>query len=159
MSGHNKKSPPLSQRGRVRVGALTSANRWRASSSVQARAKGLRRRMTPAEVKLWRHLRNRQLGGAFFRKQHAVGPFVVDFFCARSRLAVEIDGDTHPQQVRYDAVRTRWLSEQKGFRVLRFANRDVLGNIEGVLYAIDAARGGPLSNSPPLRQGRGLRSP
>ncbi len=100
--------------------------------------------MTPAEINLWRHLRNRQLGGAFFRRQHAVGPFVVDFFCARSRLAIEIDGDTHASQTRYDAVRTRWLSEQKGLRVLRFANRDVLSNIEGVLYAIDEALNGPV---------------
>ena len=153
MSGHDglyrqESSLPCRNGGRARVGALTSANRWRASSSVQARAKGLRRRMTPAEVKLWRHLRNRQLGGAFFRKQHAVGPFVVDFFCARLRLAVEIDGDSHARQTRYDTMRTRWLSEQKGFRVLRFANRDVLGNIEGVLHAIDEALRGP--GSPPL---------
>ena len=100
--------------------------------------------MTPAEVKLCRYLRGRQIGGAFFRKQHAVGPFVVDFFCARSRLAIEIDGDAHACQTRYDAMRTRWLSDQKGLRVVRFANRDVLSNIEGVLYAIDKALHGPV---------------
>ena len=104
--------------------------------------------MTPAEIKLWRHLRDRQLGGAFFRRQHAVGRYVVDFYCAKSRLAIELDGDTHVGQTRYDATRTRWLSEHKGLRVLRFANRDVLGNIEGVLYAVDEAVHGAVR--PPL---------
>ena len=78
-------------------------------------------------------------GWGLFRRQHAVGPFVVDFFCARSKLAIEIDGETHASQSRYDAVRTRWLPEQKGLRVLRFANRDVPSNIEGVLYTINEA--------------------
>lgn len=94
--------------------------------------------MTPAEKKLWQHLRNGQLNGAWFRRQHAVGPYIVDFFCAKAKLVVEIDGDVHadPEQARRDAERTKWLNEQKDYRVIRFWNNEVLHNIDGVLAKI-----------------------
>jgi len=113
--------------------------RWRASKEMQLRARELRRDMTPAERKLWQHLRDGHLDGAHFRKQHAVGTYFVDFFCARSKLVIEVDGDSHAVQVEYDAERTRWLNEEKRYRVIRFTNREVLGNIDGVLEAIRAA--------------------
>lgn len=109
---------------------------WRASTEMQTRARELRRAMTPAEKQLWQRIRYRQLGGAHFRKQHAVGTYILDFFCAKAKLVVEIDGDTHAEQVEYDAERTQWLNEQKQYRVIRFGNNEILQNIDGVLEKI-----------------------
>ena len=89
---------------------------------------------TPAEHVLWRRLRNRQLGYKF-RRQHPIGRFIVDLTCAESKLAIEVDGDSHAEQVKYDAERTAWLAEQ-GVRVIRFSNRQVHRQIEAVLAAI-----------------------
>ena len=97
---------------------------------MQQRARELRHEMTYAEKRLWQYLRNGQLDGALFRKQHAVDTYIVDFFCAKSRLVIEVDGDSHAEQLEYDAARTQWLSEQHHYRVLRFTNEDVLRNIE-----------------------------
>jgi very-short-patch-repair endonuclease len=110
--------------------------RWRASPEMQARARELRREMTPAETKLWARIRFGQLDGAHFRRQHAVERFIVDFFCARAKLVIEVDGDSHATQADYDAARTEWLNDQKHYRVLRFTNREVHENIEGVLEVI-----------------------
>lgn len=112
---------------------------WRASIKLQARAKELRRELTPAEKKLWARLRNGQINGAQFRRQHAVGTYIVDFFCAKAKLVIEVDGDTHAEQVDYDAKRTAWLNEQKHYRVLRFTNDEVYRQIEAVVEAIEAA--------------------
>ena len=117
---------------------MNSTPRWRASKDMQHRARELRREMTYAEKRLWQYLRNDQLG-VQFRKQHAVDTYIVDFFCAKSKLVIEVDGDSHAEQIEYDAARTQWLSEQHGYRVLRFTNHDVLTNIEAVLEAIRAA--------------------
>jgi very-short-patch-repair endonuclease len=111
-------------------------NRWRASSEMQSRARELRCEMTPADRKLWAHIRFGQLDGAHFRRQHAVGRFVVDFFCAMAKLVIEVDGDSHVAQAGYDAARTQWLNEQKRYRVLRFSNDEVHLNIEAVLDSI-----------------------
>ncbi|MBI4786230.1 MAG: DUF559 domain-containing protein [Chloroflexi bacterium] len=110
---------------------------WRSSKAMQHRARELRRAMTPAERKLWQHIRDGQLG-VQFRHQHAVGPYIVDFFCAKSKLVVEIDGDSHadPEQAEYDAERTEWLNAQKHYRVIRFWNSEVLHSIGMVLAQI-----------------------
>jgi very-short-patch-repair endonuclease len=110
--------------------------RWRASHALQERARQLRHEMTPAEKCLWQHLRERKLDGAYFRRQHAIGPFVVDFFCAKAKLVVEIDGDTHSEQIEYDTERTQWLNELKHYRVIRFTNEEVHDHIETVLERI-----------------------
>ena len=94
----------------------------------------LRRGMTEAERKLWSALRNRQLGGAKFRRQVPLGRYVADFYCEAAKLVVEVDGGQHADLPR-DAVRTAWL-ESHGCRVLRFWNGDVMRNREGVLEAI-----------------------
>jgi len=108
---------------------------WRASKEMQARARELRRAMTPAEKRLWQHIRDNQLG-VQFRRQYAVGSYIVDFFCAKSKLVIEVDGDTHAEQMDYDAERTKWLNEQKRYRVIRFTNDEVRHNIDGVLAKI-----------------------
>jgi very-short-patch-repair endonuclease len=108
---------------------------WRASTKMQQRARELRKDLTPAEEKLWARIRNGQLNGAHFRKQHAVGTYIVDFFCAKSKLVIEVDGDSHfePEQAKYDQERTEWLNEQKEYRVIRFTNDEVHHQIEAVL--------------------------
>ena len=96
-------------------------------------ARSLRRNATDAETKLWHQLRNRRLGGFKFRRQATVGYHVVDLLCAEKRLIVELDGGQHSPEV--DALRTARL-EALGYRVIRFWNNDVLGNLDGVLETI-----------------------
>jgi very-short-patch-repair endonuclease len=100
-------------------------------------ARELRRKATDAEKYLWSLLRNRQLAGYKFRRQHPLGRFVLDFYCHEAKLCVELDGGQHaePAQADYDRERTAWLN-QEGIRVIRFWNTDVLNNIEGVLQSI-----------------------
>jgi adenine-specific DNA-methyltransferase len=83
-------------------------------------------------------LRARQIENFAFRQQHPIGPFIVDFYCARAKLVVEVDGDTHGTQEEYDENRTRWLEQERGLRVVRFTNRDVLGRLDAVLESIRA---------------------
>ena len=113
--------------------------RWRAAVTTQQQARRLRQEPTPAEQRLWQRLRWRQLNGAHFRRQYAVGPFIVDFCCVKARLVIEVDGHTHDAQREYDVARTRWLSRQRGYRVLRFTNADVEHNLAAVLESILAA--------------------
>jgi crossover junction endodeoxyribonuclease RuvC len=96
------------------------------------RARRLRRAATDAEKLLWGKLRNAQLEQAKFRRQEPILGFTADFVCHEKRLIVELDGGQHSWQMDKDERRTRML-EQAGFRVVRFWNNDVLGNIEGVL--------------------------
>jgi very-short-patch-repair endonuclease len=98
-------------------------------------ARSLRRDMTDAERLLWRHLRQRQVEGYKFRRQHPVGHYIVDFACLEACLIVEVDGGQHADRKGYDIQRTAWLKGQ-GFRVLRFWNTDVVDNIDGVREAI-----------------------
>jgi very-short-patch-repair endonuclease len=109
-----------------------------------AKARGLRRRPTDAEKKLWRLLRDRRFADVKFRRQHPVGPYVVDFFCARAKLVLELDGGGHADQKKTvgDENRSREL-QRLGFRVLRFWNTDVLQNPEGVLKRIAEALSEP----------------
>ena len=100
-----------------------------------SRARELRKNPTDAERVLWRHLRRRQLAGHSFRRQHPIGRYIVDFFCFEKRLVVEIDGGQHSTQASYDAERTAWL-EADGYRVMRFWNNQVLGELESVKEAI-----------------------
>src|SRR4051812_18440477 len=103
--------------------------------AVQARARELRHAQTPAEHRLWQHLRDQQLAGYKFRRQHPVGRFIADFYCPVARLVVEVDGESHLAQAEYDAARTEWL-QQYGFHLLRFTNVEVYEQLEGVLTAI-----------------------
>jgi very-short-patch-repair endonuclease len=103
----------------------------------------LRSHLTPEESYLWSFLQRRQLGGRKFRRQHSVGPYVLDFYCPAEKLAVELDGASHDHDAAqdYDARRTGFL-DKLGIRTLRFENRDVRKNLEGVLMAIERAFGG-----------------
>ncbi|HEV2518151.1 MAG TPA: endonuclease domain-containing protein [Devosia sp.] len=106
------------------------------------RAKRLRREMSLPEVVLWQHLRRDKLKGYRFRRQHPIGPFILDFYCSQARLCIEIDGAVHDsaEQAAHDERRTKWLQEQ-GIHVLRFIAADVLidSSLEGVLTTIELA--------------------
>ncbi len=95
---------------------------------------------TNAEDKLWRRLRNRQLAGAKFRRQHPVGQYIVDFYCHEANLAIELDGSGHEDadQADYDRNRSAEL-ESAGITVIRFWNYEVWDDLEGVLTTIRGA--------------------
>lgn len=99
------------------------------------RARVLRVDDTKAEAHLWASLRDRRLGGRRWKRQVPQGPYIVDFYCAAAGLVVEVDGEQHAEQLEYDERRTAFLSS-KGLRVLRFWNRDVLTNRDGVCLTI-----------------------
>ncbi len=111
------------------------------SKTARANARQLRRDQTVAETKLWLALRSHQFEGIHFRRQHPIGSFIVDFCAPKAKLIIELDGAQHLDQQEYDADRTAFL-ESKGYRLLRFWNNDVLGNLDGVLLRILEALGG-----------------
>ena len=117
-------------------------------------ARARRQHMTDAERHLWRALRMRQISGHRFRRQFPLGPYIVDFVCLASRRAIEVDGGQHSNNV-HDAYRDAWLASQ-GFRVLRFWNNDVLGNLAGVVDAIDGAWHIPPPSRPSPFKGEGV---
>jgi very-short-patch-repair endonuclease len=123
-------------------------------AGIKKRAKELRQEMTPAEIVLWEKLRDRRLGGYKFRRQKPIGPFIVDFYCAESRLVVEIDGESHDLRAEQDEARTRQLADY-GYRVIRFRNEQVTDLLEIVLEAIlvNCANQAPLL--PALGEGAG----
>jgi len=108
-----------------------------AKATKTAAARRLRKDSTFAERKLWKYLRSRSLGGFKFVRQEPIGPYIADFACREKRLIVEVDGGQHATAQR-DAIRDRWLRAHR-YRVLRFWNNEVLGNVEGVWETIFAA--------------------
>jgi CreA protein len=127
------------------------------------RARALRRQMSLPEVVLWQALRKSRLAGLRFRRQHPIGPYILDFYCPAAGLAVEVDGLAHDgaDRMRHDAHRDSWLAE-RGVRVMRVVAKDVLrdDSFEGVLAAIESAAGAPsasLQSAPPPRGGGGTR--
>jgi very-short-patch-repair endonuclease len=123
-----------------------------------ASARRLRRNMTDVERKLWSKLRGGQLDGYKFRRQHPLGPYVLDFFCESERLVVEIDGGQHANTKAKDDLRTAWLIA-RGCRVIRFWNNEVSQNLEGVLERLRLelpAAPHPRAARAPSPDGRGL---
>ena len=90
----------------------------RSSILTEKRAKALRRDLTQPERTLWSLLRRNQLG-LHFRRQHALGPYILDLYCASTKLCVEVDGPLHAERAEHDARRDAWLAGQ-GIRTLRF---------------------------------------
>ena len=119
-------------------------------------ARELRAQATDAETKLWHILRDRRFFDYKFRRQHPMGGYILDFYCADANLAIELDGGQHQQAETYDQQRTQAL-QQQGIQVLRFWNNDFLQNCEGVLESILAALQPHPSPSVPLpaTQGEG----
>ncbi len=103
-------------------------------------ARDLRRRMTPAEQRLWSYLRGHQLGRFQFRRQQVIDGFIVDFYCHQANLVVEADGPIHDQQVESAHQRDEALG-QRDLRVLRFSNDEVLYALDSVLTRISEVLG------------------
>ncbi len=124
------------------------------SLELQIAAREMRKEPTPAEDRLWQALRGSKLG-VRFRRQHPVGRFILDFWCAEAKLAVEVDGDIHDEQQDHDAERSAVL-ELYGYEVIRFRNDEVVRDLPGVIQRIQIRRLRPHCNAPPLLQfGRG----
>lgn len=94
----------------------------------------LRSEMTHAENKLWLRLRSKQFQNLKFRRQHGIGPYVVDFYCSAKGLVIEVDGDVHAEedQVMKDRKREHYL-KGLGLQIVRYVNNDILTNIDDVL--------------------------
>jgi very-short-patch-repair endonuclease len=114
-------------------------------------ARSHRRAETPAEAALWALLRNRQLLGQKFRRQHPIGRYFADFYCAAARLAIEADGSSHDGRVLRDRRRDAWFRRQ-GVTLLRFPNAMILHQPQLVLAQI---RHAIARSAPPLPQGEG----
>jgi very-short-patch-repair endonuclease len=99
------------------------------------KAKSLRKNQTDVERWLWQKIRNRQLLNLKFRRQFPIDRYIVDFVCLELKLIIELDGSQHIEQAAYDERRRACL-EQRGFRVIRFWNNDILNNGDGVLEKI-----------------------
>ncbi|MDX1377938.1 MAG: endonuclease domain-containing protein [Anaerolineales bacterium] len=112
----------------------------RANPKSYERARALREELTPAERKLWSVLRGKKLNGVSFRRQHAIGNYIVDFVSIKKKLIIELDGSQHLEQTEYDEERTRYL-ESQGYRVVRFWNNQVEKEPDGVVRAIELALG------------------
>ena len=110
------------------------------TSNVKGRRKQLRQNMPEAEIILWSRLKNKQISGIKFRRQYSVGKYVIDFYCAKKKLAIEIDGESHYKlnAPEHDEERQKWI-EQFGIRFLRFTNDDIRKNLYGVMDAIEEA--------------------
>jgi len=104
---------------------------------LQVYRKQLRKTLTPAEAFLWKHIKSRQLNNKRFTKQHSIGSYIVDFYCASEKLIIELDGQVHftPNALEYDRKRTTFL-EGKGFKVIRFENKMVFDHLPSVLQEI-----------------------
>jgi len=120
------------------MGDYTQASRERIFNRKIQKAirTNLRHNLTAPEQFLWAKIRNNQLG-AKFRRQHGIGRYVVDFYCAEYRLILELDGDSHYQEgaQEYDHIRDEFM-HSLGLIVLRFSNKDIIENMECVLAAI-----------------------
>jgi very-short-patch-repair endonuclease len=109
-----------------------------ASEEIIRRARILRKAMTKAETKLWKHLQKNQFNDLRFRRQHPVNRFIVDFYCHALKLVIEIDGGVHNEAIQKERDENRTYElEQFGLKVIRFDNNMVMKNIEGVLKEIE----------------------
>ena len=142
---------PLPLAGGAGGGPLTSYGNFKLRNT--PRAKELRNTATPTERLLWRCLSGGKLGTRFSR-QMPVGPFFADFLCREHRLIIELDGFSHDVQPGRDEMRDHYLRDA-GYRILHFPNAEVMGNIAGVIMAIQAALGDwPTPNPSRKREGR-----
>lgn len=119
---------------------------WRTTPTLWEKLRPLarqkRKEPTEAEERLWKSLRNRQLSGYKFRRQHGIERFIVDFYCAEAGLVLEVDGPIHEYQYEEDKIREIFIKSQ-GLQLLRFSNEDVLNNLDSVLKVISLVLSSP----------------
>ncbi|WP_158980990.1 MULTISPECIES: vitamin B12 dependent-methionine synthase activation domain-containing protein [unclassified Flavobacterium] len=120
----------------------TAKQTWETANPImydvlKERAKEMRNKPTEAEKMLWNVLSNRGVEGYKFRRQHVIGEYIVDFVCLEKKLVIEVDGSihNHPEQIDLDRERTIWL-ESKGFKVVRYTNKEVLNNLHETIEKI-----------------------
>ncbi len=106
---------------------------------LKARRQELRKNLTPAEAFLWKHLKAKQFYGKRFTKQHSIGNYIVDFYCASEKLVIELDGEVHnnTKAESYDDIRTDYL-RALGYLVIRFENKMMFDNLQSVLQEISS---------------------
>ena len=106
---------------------------------LEYRRQKLRNDSTLAEIFLWKHLKQKQLNGRKFRRQHSIGNYIVDFYCPEERLVVELDGEPHfdKETKKYDKARTLYLNGLN-IKVIRFENVEILHALENVLNKISS---------------------
>ena len=126
----NLSSPPAGERTKVR-GRTSTTNK------TKAQARRLRKQPTPSESKLWKLLRDRRLVDFKFRRQYSCGSYILDFYCAKAKLAIELDGGGHglPRQRSKDEQRDQFLASRE-IKVLRFWNHKLHDEMESVLFEI-----------------------
>ena len=107
----------------------------RIDPATTARARRLRKEAPFPERLLWGRLRGGQVGGLRFRRQHPVGPYIADFYCASAKLVIELDGVSHDERATYDGRRTRFM-ESRGLRVIRFTDNEVVQDVDDVVYRV-----------------------
>ena len=98
----------------------------------------MRRNLTPAEEALWDAIKRVYFDGVRFRRQHPVGTWILDFYCPKLKLVIEVDGKIHDSKTEYDAIRTAHL-ESHGYHVVRFQNEEIFGDLPGVMIKIQIA--------------------
>ncbi len=124
--------PPFAQ-------TYTTTELW---DALKPLARQMRHDPTPAEKVLWELIRNRNLLGFKFRRQHPIDRFIVDFFCAEAHLIIEVDGSSHDYTQDEDALRTAFL-ESRELRVLRFRNEQVIEHLTDVREQIERVLNSP----------------
>jgi very-short-patch-repair endonuclease len=134
--GSGREAMTDSYRRRLRLGSTVRGT----TQELIGAARQLRKAMTPAEQLLWEQLRAKRLHGLFFRRQHPLGPFILDFCCPVAKLVVEVDGTVHDddEQAQYDRLRSEQL-QNYGYTVLRFRNEEVKADLQVVLHRIAQA--------------------
>ena len=100
--------------------------------------KTLRNNLTPAEATLWKHIKNKQIYNVQWRRQFSVGPYILDFYCPKARLAIELDGKEHYtiEGDKYDCERDIFISS-KGIKILRYENKDIWESFKRVVEEIN----------------------
>ena len=126
---------------------------YQSTKRSEQNAKVLRKPLTPAEKIFWQMVRNRNLLGLKFRRQHPIGPFVADFYCHDLKLVIEIDGDIHElaDVKQYDKERESYIKEL-GLHVLRFKNEDVFLNSLLIEQALKVMLGDLIPGPSPARR-------
>lgn len=107
------------------------------SRTLKNRRRELRKNQTPAEILIWKHVRNRRLAGHRFTRQYSIGPYILDFYCPAKKLGIELDGGQHLAKdgSMYDQERTAYL-QGFGITTVRFFNAEVIQNTQQVLSQI-----------------------
>ena len=107
------------------------------SLKLKTRRKNLRNKAQDPEIILWSYLKGKQLQGCKFRRQYSIGNYIVDFYCPKLRLVIELDGEQHSKQgnIEYDKKRTDYLNSLS-IKVLRYWNNEIYNNLNGVIDEI-----------------------